>query len=33
VAAGFECGVSLDNFNDFQEKDILEFYTKERVSQ
>jgi len=33
VTAGFECGVAIDNFNDFQEKDILEFYTKERVTQ
>ena len=32
VAAGYECGLSLDNFNDFQEGDTLEFYHKERVS-
>jgi translation initiation factor IF-2 len=32
VQNGFECGVSVDNFNDYQEKDILEFYRKERVA-
>ncbi len=31
IASGFECGVSIDNFTDYQEKDILEFYRKERV--
>jgi len=32
VAAGYECGLSFDNFNDFQEGDTLEFFHKERVS-
>lgn len=32
VAAGYECGIGLEAFNDFQEGDIIEFYTKERVS-
>ena len=32
VRAGFECGVGLDGFEDFEEGDILEFYRKERVS-
>jgi translation initiation factor IF-2 len=32
VAAGYECGVSLDAFNDFQEGDQLEFYHIEKVA-
>ncbi|MGQ9766747.1 MAG: translation initiation factor IF-2, partial [Anaerolineae bacterium] len=32
VKAGFECGVSLHNFNDFQPGDILETYKKERAN-
>ncbi|HET8629447.1 MAG TPA: hypothetical protein VFL91_18665, partial [Thermomicrobiales bacterium] len=32
VAAGYECGVSLDNFHDFQEGDQLEFYHSEQVA-
>ena len=32
VAAGYECGVSLDGFNDFQEGDQLEFYHSEKVA-
>ena len=32
VAAGYECGVSLDNFHDFQEGDQLEFYHTEQVA-
>ena len=32
VAAGYECGVSLDSFNDFQEGDQLEFYHSEKVA-
>jgi translation initiation factor IF-2 len=31
VSTGLECGVGLDGFQDFQEGDILEVYTKERV--
>lgn len=32
VRAGFECGVSLANFSDFEVGDIFEVYQKERVS-
>ena len=32
VAAGYECGLSLDSFNDFQEGDQLEFYHVEKVA-
>ncbi len=32
VNAGYECGISLDGFDDFQQGDIIECYTKERVS-
>ena len=28
VGTGFECGISLENFNDIKPKDILEAYTK-----
>jgi len=31
VAAGYECGLSLNSFNGFQTGDILEFYHKEKV--
>lgn len=31
VQAGYECGVGLVNFNDFQVGDTLEFYHKEQV--
>ena len=31
VAQGYECGISLTNFNDFQEGDTLEAYRKEQV--
>ncbi len=31
VAAGFECGIGLDGFEDFEEGDIIEVYKKERV--
>jgi translation initiation factor IF-2 len=31
VAQGYECGISLSNFNDFQEGDTLEAYRKEQV--
>ncbi|MGB9877212.1 MAG: translation initiation factor IF-2 [bacterium] len=32
VAEGFECGVLLEDFNDFQEGDIIECFTKQRVA-
>jgi translation initiation factor IF-2 len=32
VTNGLECGIGLDNFQDFEEGDILEVYTKERVA-
>jgi translation initiation factor IF-2 len=32
VRAGFECGISVAGFDDFEEGDILEFYREERVS-
>jgi translation initiation factor IF-2 len=32
VQAGYECGVGLENFADFQEGDTIEFYHREQVS-
>jgi translation initiation factor IF-2 len=32
VQNNFECGVSLDGFDDYKEGDILEFYHKERTN-
>jgi translation initiation factor IF-2 len=32
VRAGFECGISLDGYENFQEGDIIEFYVTERVN-
>ncbi len=31
VRSGFECGIALRGFDDFQEGDILECYTTELV--
>jgi translation initiation factor IF-2 len=31
VAAGYECGLSIDRFNDIKEGDIIEAYTMEQV--
>jgi translation initiation factor IF-2 len=31
VAAGYECGLNLDNFSDFETGDALEFYHSEQV--
>jgi len=33
VIAGYECGLVVDNFNDVQVGDTMEFYRKERVEQ
>jgi translation initiation factor IF-2 len=32
VRAGFECGIALDGFNDFEEGDQLEFFVTERIT-
>ncbi len=32
VAQGYECGISLEGFNDFEDGDTLEFYRKEQVA-
>jgi translation initiation factor IF-2 len=32
VRAGFECGISLDGFQGFQEGDVIQAYRKERVT-
>ncbi len=32
VRAGYECGVGLSGFNDFEEGDVIEFTTRQRVS-
>jgi translation initiation factor IF-2 len=32
VRTGFECGVGLEKFNDFQEGDQIEFVMRERVN-
>jgi translation initiation factor IF-2 len=31
VRNGFECGIALDKFNEYQEGGVLEFYVEERV--
>ena len=31
VKAGFECGIGIAGFDEFQEGDVLEFYREERV--
>jgi translation initiation factor IF-2 len=31
VAAGLECGIGIENFNDIHVGDILEAYTQEKV--
>ena len=33
VQSGFECGITIDNYRDFKEGDILEVYTMEEVPQ
>jgi translation initiation factor IF-2 len=32
VAAGFECGISLENFNDVKEGDIIEAFELKEVA-
>lgn len=32
VRTGFECGISLDGFNDFEPGDLVEFFVEERVN-
>ncbi len=32
VKAGFECGIGIEGFDEFEEGDILEFYVRERES-
>ncbi len=32
VQAGYECGLSLDGFNDYEVGDTLEFYRKEQIA-
>jgi translation initiation factor IF-2 len=32
VRAGFECGVGIAGYDNFEEGDVLEFYQEERVS-
>jgi translation initiation factor IF-2 len=31
VAAGYECGIGLEGFNDIKPGDVIEFYVKEEV--
>jgi translation initiation factor IF-2 len=31
VAAGFECGIGIENYNDIQVGDIIEAYVKEQI--
>jgi translation initiation factor IF-2 len=31
VAAGFECGIGLENYNDIKEKDVIECFVMEEV--
>jgi translation initiation factor IF-2 len=32
VAAGYECGVSLENYNDLKEKDIIEVFVLDQIA-
>jgi len=32
VAAGFECGIGIENYNDIKLKDIIEIYTFDKVA-
>ena len=33
VTAGYECGISLEGFNDMEEGDRIEFYVEEQEKQ
>ena len=33
VAAGYECGLTIENFNDLKENDIIEAYGQTEVDQ
>ena len=33
VTAGYECGISVEGFNDIQEGDRMEFYVEEQEKQ
>ena len=33
VAAGYECGLSIEKFNDIKEGDIIEAFTMEEIPQ
>jgi len=32
VAAGFECGITLENYNDIKVNDVIEFYTFDKIA-
>ncbi|MDQ0203448.1 translation initiation factor IF-2 [Pectinatus haikarae] len=32
VAAGYECGITIENYRDFREKDIIEAYSMEEIA-
>ena len=32
VKSGYECGIGIDGYDDLEEGDIFEFYTKEKVA-
>jgi translation initiation factor IF-2 len=32
VTAGYECGIVMEGFNDFQEGDIVETYGQQRIA-
>jgi len=32
VQSGYECGISIDGFNNLQEGDVIEFYHRERIN-
>jgi translation initiation factor IF-2 len=32
VASGYECGISIEGFNNLQEGDVIEFYHRERIN-